>query len=251
LSKPTIIIQARTSSKRFPKKVLATIQNKPLIWHVINRAKKVKGVKQIILTTTKEVEDKVLVNIANNSKILSFVGSEKDVLNRYFQCALKYEADPIIRITGDCPLIDPEIISKLLRVFRKNQFDYLTNTLNPTFPDGLDVEIFSFLALEKANSRAKLRSEREHVTPFIKKKSNKFTIHNYENEIDLSKYRLTVDRKEDLVLIRKIYSIMKPKKIFGLKQILKILYKKPEIFEINSGIKRNEGYLLSLKNDSK
>jgi spore coat polysaccharide biosynthesis protein SpsF len=242
------MIQARTGSKRFPKKVLARIQNKPLIYYIISRAKKTKT-NQIVLLTTKKTEDKTLLRLAKKYQILGYSGEINDVLSRFYHCAIEFDADPIIRITGDCPMIDSKIIDKLLDVYLKNNYDYVTNTLHPTFPDGLDVEIFSFSALEKAFKNAKLKSEREHVTPYIRNNRKIFKIFNFVNDENLSHLRWTVDEKKDLKLVRKIYSLMKPNVNFNYKQILKIISKNPSLTKINNGIQRNEGYLISLRKD--
>jgi spore coat polysaccharide biosynthesis protein SpsF (cytidylyltransferase family) len=251
LLKPTIIIQARLGSKRFPEKVLEKIENKSLIWHVINRAKNVNGVEQIILATTKKKEDRVLVKIAENSGIIGFVGNDVNVLERYYQCAKKFNADPIIRITGDCPLIDPKIIEDLLKYYSSHDFNYVTNTNPPTYPDGLDIEIFSFSILETIRKKVEFISEREHVTSYIKKHPTNFKIYNLKNDIDLSQIRLTVDEELDLKIIKKLYAQMRPNKLFGLKDIIKIISKNPKLIEINNSIVRNEGYFISLKNDKK
>jgi spore coat polysaccharide biosynthesis protein SpsF (cytidylyltransferase family) len=246
-----IIIQARLGSKRLPRKSIAKIKNKPLIWYVIHRAKRVNGIKKIILATTKKKEDKVLVNIAKKSKVESFIGENNDVLDRYYKCALAYNADPIIRVTGDCPLLDPILISKMLRFYSKHNYDYVSNVLKPTYPDGLDVEIFSFNTLERIWKKAKLKSEREHVTSYIRNNLNEFRIFDYVNDKDLSSYRWTVDEKRDLEFVRKIYSLMHPKKYFTTNEILKVIMKNPKIQAINAGISRNEGYFKSLKKDKK
>lgn len=247
--KITVMIQARSGSNRLPKKILANIEGKPLIFHVINRIKKVKKVERIILITTRKKEDKILLNLVKKYDVLGFAGNEFDVLDRHYQCAKMYNADPIIRITSDCPLIDPDLISEILDFYINNNFDYVSNTINPTYPDGLDVEIFSFRALEEASLKAKLNSEREHVTPFIKNKSNKFKIFNYKSNIDLSHHRWTVDVKKDLKFVRKIYKLLRPQILFSSKKILKIIAKNPEISDINKGINRDEGYLRSLQNE--
>lgn len=249
--KTSIIIQARTGSHRLPRKVLASIERKPMIWHVVNRLKKVNGVDQIILATTRKKEDEKLIQIANDCDVRIFQGKANDVLDRYYNCAIKFNADPIIRITADCPLIDYDIINKMLKIFELNKFDYVCNNFPPTFPDGLDVEIFSFKSLKKSFEKAKLRSEREHVTPFIRKNENNFKVHNYKNKKDLSKYRFTVDEKEDLKFIRKIFTKFQPQTNIILKDILKILDENPELLKINNKIIRNEGYLKSLKKDIK
>ncbi len=245
------MIQARADSSRLPNKVLKTIEDKPLLWHVINRAKQVKNVDQIILITTRREIDKKIIDIANESQILSFQGDTLDVLNRHYQCALKFNADPIIRITSDCPLIDPKLAEEILEFFLSNNYDYVSNTISPTYPDGLDTEIFSFMALKEAANQAKLKSEREHMTSYIKNNSERFKLYNYKNEQDNSKFRWTVDEKSDLEFVRRIYFEMSPKKIFSMNDILEIISKNPEIQKINSGIMRNEGYMKSLKEEEK
>lgn len=251
MSKTTIIIQARIGSKRFPRKVISKIQGEYMISHIINRTKCVKAVNQIILATTKKDEDKILLDIAKNQNIFSFAGDEKDVLKRYFLAAEKFNADPIIRITGDCPLCDPKIIQKLIKIFNEKKIDYVSNRIIPTFPDGLDVEIFSFKALKKAEKEAKLQSEREHVTPYIYNNKKKFSIFNVKNKKDLSLFRWTVDEKKDLVFVKKIFEAMEPKKIFFMKDVEKVLKENPEFIKINNHISRDEGYLISKKSDEK
>lgn len=243
------MIQARVGSNRFPKKVLAKIENKPMIWHVINRVKKVKGITEIILITTFRKDDKNLLKIAKESGIHSFSGDIKNVLNRHYQCALKYNADVIIRITGDCPLMDFKILEKMLNFYMRYDYDYLTNVYPPTFPDGLDVEIFSFKTLEKMVRKAKLPSEKEHVTSYIRNHPKEFKIFNYENESDLSRFRWTVDERQDLVFVRTIYRKMRPKMIFSMQNVMNIISKYPNITKINAEISRNEGYLKSLRMD--
>ena len=220
-----------------------------MIWYSIERIKKIHGIKQVILATTKNSQDKILLRIAKDCNILSFTGKTCDVLDRYYQCAIEFDADPIIRITGDCPLIDSVIIKKMLDKYMKNDYDYLTNTFPPTFPDGLDVEIFSFKTLQKIVREAKLSSEKEHVTSYIHNHPKKLNIFNYENRIDLSKFRWTVDEKRDLTLVKKIYKKMKPKVNFSMQTILKIISEEPNISKINSNISRNEGYARSVKRD--
>jgi spore coat polysaccharide biosynthesis protein SpsF (cytidylyltransferase family) len=250
-TKSTIIIQARTGSSRLPRKVLSKIQSKSMIWHVINRVKKVKNVDQIILATSTNPSDNSLVKIAEKENILAFTGSTNDVLDRYYQASLKFTADPIIRITGDCPLIDPQVITKMLDFFQHEKYDLISNNINPTFPDGLDASIFSFNALKQAWKKSNLQSEREHVVPYITKNKKSFKIFSYENSKNLSNYRWTVDEKNDLNFVRKIYHLMKPKTIFYTNDILKILKQNPKLLTINSSISRDEGYTKSLKNDHK
>jgi spore coat polysaccharide biosynthesis protein SpsF len=251
LAKPTIIIQARIGSRRFPKKVLAKIENKPMIWYVIERIKGIRGIKQVVLVTTKNSQDKILLKIAKDCNIMSFKGKTCDVLDRYYKCAIEFDADPIIRITGDCPLIDSKIIEKMLNFYMKHDYEYLSNIYPPTFPDGLDVEIFSFKTLEKLIKKAKLVSEKEHVTSYIRNHPKEFKIFNYENTINLSRFRWTIDERKDLTFVRTIYKKMRPKVVFSMQSVMKIISKDPNITKINSDISRNEGYLKSLKTDKK
>ena len=214
--KITVLIQARTYSSRLPEKVLAEIEGKQLVWHVINRVKKIKSVQQIALITTTKKNDKILLELAQKNHIIGFSGDEFDVLDRHYQCAKKMNADPIIRITSDCPLIDPYLVEEMLQFFLENNYDYVSNIIPPTYPDGLDAEIFTFKTLEKAANEAKLLSEREHVTTYISKNPSKFKLLNYKNNEDLSHLRWTVDRDVDLEFVKQIYSKMKPSTIFGV-----------------------------------
>ena len=247
--KITVIIEARTGSSRLRNKVIAEIEGKPMIFYVIDRVKQIKSVEQIILATTQEKNDKILIEIAKQNSIGIFTGDSMDVLNRDYQCALQNNADPIIRITGDCPLIDPDIIGEMLEFYLKNNYDYISNRINPKYPDGLDVEIYSFRTLQMVEQNAKWSSERELVTTYITKNPKIFKIFSYENQEDLSGHRWTVDEQNDLEFVRKIYSIMKPKTNFSMNEIIEILVKNPELLKINSGIMRNEGHLKLYDND--
>ena len=247
--KITVIIEARTGSSRLRNKVIAEIEGKPMIFYVIDRVKQIKSVEQIILATTQEKNDKILIEIAKQNSIGVFTGDSMDVLNRDYQCALQNNADPIIRITGDCPLIDPDIVEEMLEFYLKNNYDYISNRINPKYPDGLDVEIYSFKTLQMVEQNAKLSSERSLVTTYITKNPKIFKIFSYENQEDLSGHRWTVDEQNDLEFVRKIYSIMKPKTNFSMNKIMEILIKNPELLKINSGIVRNEGHLKLYDND--
>jgi spore coat polysaccharide biosynthesis protein SpsF len=249
MAKSTVMIQTRIGSSRLPNKVLELIENQAMISHVINRVKKIKNIDQIILITTTQSEDKQLLNIAKEHDIQYFQGSVDDVLDRHFQCAVIFNADPIIRITSDCPLIDPEVSSKILEYYLQNNYDYVSNTITPTYPDGLDTEIFSFKALSKAHIESNLPSEREHVTTYFTKNPKKFRIKNFPNTVDLSKFRWTVDRTQDLDFVRRIYNYMAPKTIFSMNDVLDIIKKYHELSKINDQIMRNEGHLKSLKKD--
>ena len=247
--KITVIIEARTDSSRLPNKVIAEIEGRPMIFYVIDRVKQIKAVEQIILATTQEKNDQILIEIGKQNSIMTFAGDSIDVLNRDYQCALQNNADPIIRITGDCPLIDSNIVENMLQFFLENDYDYISNRISPKYPDGLDVEIYSFKTLQMVAQNAKWSSERELVTTYITKNPKIFKIFSYENQEDLSHYRWTVDEEKDLEFVRQIYSIMKPKTNFSMNKIIDILKKNPELSNINSGIMRNEGHLKLYDND--
>ena len=250
MKKIIAIIQARLDSTRLPRKALINILGKPLIIHLLERVKESKKIDDIIAATTDRKVDDELVKVLKNQGVKVFRGSNKDVLDRYYQAATKYCADVIVRVTGDCPLIDPNIIDLIIQHYLDNDFDYVTNIIVPTYPDGLDVEIFSYETLKKTWEESKLLSEREHVTPYIKKHPEIFRLNNFKNSVDWSHLRWTVDQKEDLKFVIEIYKRLYNKKpLFLMKDILQILDEEPELKEINSRIQRDEGYLKSLKED--
>jgi len=246
------IIQARTDSTRLPNKALKDIQGKPLILHVIERVQYAKLLDKVVLATTTRSIDTPLAELVQAQGISIFRGDCDDVLDRYFQAATQCHAEVIVRITGDCPLIDPRVIDTVVQVFLQHHYDYVANTLQPTYPDGLDVEVFSYKTLKKAWNEATLASEREHVTAYIRNHPEQFTHYNIKNSVDLSKFRWTVDQQEDLEFVREIFKRLYTKeKIFYMEDILPLLQQHPELQEINAGIQRNEGYLRSLKHDKK
>ena len=247
--KITCVIQARTDSKRLANKVLKEIEGTPMICHIINRIKRSRNVEQIILATTDNNSDKILLDIAEKFKIIGFAGDEDDVLERFFDAATSFSADPIVRITGDCPLVDPELLDIMIQIFLENKYDYISNTIERTFPDGLDIEIFSFDALKKAHEEAKWSSEREHVTPFIIKNQDLFKVYNYKNKQDLSNLRWCIDEEDDLLMVKQIFHEMGNKQFFSTDDIIELISKNPRIAETNRKIKTNEGYKKSLKND--
>jgi spore coat polysaccharide biosynthesis protein SpsF len=252
MSKIVAIIQARTDSTRLPNKVMADILGKPMIVRLLGRVKESTTIDEIILATTTRAIDTPLANIVRNYGLPVFRGRWSDVLDRYYKAATKYHARGIVRITGDCPLIDPQIVDKVIQVFLKNKFDYVSNTLERTYPDGLDVEVFSYTTLQKAWKEAFIASDREHVTPYIRNNPKKFSLQNVKQTTDFSHLRWTVDQKQDLEFVREIFKRLYHKqKIFYMKDIIALLQEHPELKEINAGIKRNEGYIRSLEQDKK
>jgi len=243
------IIQARMGSSRLPGKVLMkTDVGKPLLFYVIKQVQCAKKINKIIVATTINREDDEIEKYVKSLGIICFRGNEKDVLDRYYQCAKKFSFSTIIRITADCPLIDPTIIDKVVERKISGSFDYVTNTLPRTFPDGMDVEVFSFDALQKAWKNAKLPSEKEHVTLFIRNKKMEYKLENVLNIKDLGKIRLTVDEKEDFVLINKIITKIGKMPIF-LEDVIKLFDIEPKLKKINEDIISNEGMKNSLKED--
>jgi spore coat polysaccharide biosynthesis protein SpsF (cytidylyltransferase family) len=227
------IIQARMGSSRLPGKVLMkTDEDKPLLFYVIKQLQYSKKFKKIIVATTTNKEDDTIEECVKALGVECFRGNEKDVLDRYYQCAKKFSLSVIIRITADCPLIDPIITDKVIEKFFSSNFDYATNTLVRTFPDGMDVEVFSFDALEKAWKNAILPSEREHVTPFIRNKKMDYKLINIENSKNLGNIRITVDRKQDYELVNKIIYKIKKRPIL-LNDVLKLFTKEPQLKDIN------------------
>ncbi|WP_446897236.1 cytidylyltransferase domain-containing protein [Clostridium sp. LBM24168] len=239
------IVQARTGSTRLPGKVLKKICGKTVLEHVIGRLKRVRNIDKIVIATTTKKQDDIIVEIAEKSLVCYFRGSEQDVLSRYYYAAKQYDADIVIRVTSDCPLIDPEVIDNMIEKFKnlnkKENIDYLSNKIKPTYPRGLDVEIFTFDALEKCFREANKDYEREHVTPYIYLNPDKFKFKNYENKEDYSTFRWTLDTKEDLELIEIIYNnLYKENSLFYFEDILKFVLSNPEISKINKNVMQKE-----------
>ena len=240
--KYTVIIQARLGSTRFPHKMVKKIGNQTIIEILITRLKQSRLINNIILATTKKKHDNKLDLLARKNKIRVFRGSEDNVLERFYKASKSIESDYLIRICGDCPLLDSTIIDKLIKINNKKKFDYLSNINPPSFPDGFDVEIFSKKILKEAYLKAKSKYDKEHVTPYIiRKAKSKF---NLKNSKDFSNLRLTIDEEKDFLVINKIINKIN-KKNFGLSDIIKLKKQKPEIFKINQDLKRNEGSILN------
>ncbi|MBW2993080.1 aminotransferase class III-fold pyridoxal phosphate-dependent enzyme [Candidatus Woesearchaeota archaeon] len=242
------IIQARMGSTRLPGKMLKKINGKPLIFYALEQIKKSKLIDKMVLATTNKKRDVVLLNTVKQAGYDVFAGDEDDVLDRYYQAAKLFKGDIIVRLTGDCPLIDANIIDYVLQKFKDDSCDYASNIHPPTFPDGLDVEVFSFNSLEKAWGGAKLNSEREHVTPYIWKNKDKFKLLNLKNDTDFSEIRLTVDEEDDFLFINKLLNKIGNREI-TLNLIAETLQKFPELRELNNKFERNEGYAKSIKED--
>lgn len=249
------LIQARMSSTRLPKKVMRLIGGEPMLFRQIERLRDSKRVDQWAVVTSTDPTDAELVSECTKRGCQVFAGSLEDVLDRYYKAALAIRPSQVVRVTGDCPIIDPEIIDDLIDFHMAGGFEYSSNALEPTFPDGLDCEIINWSVLEQAWKEAKLPSEREHVTPFIYKDfktAPKFKIGSYKSQINYSHFRWTVDEVRDFELITEIFENLythNPK--FRTGDVLELLKKKPALASLNSSIERNEGYKRSLAKDPK
>src|SRR5262245_10854566 len=214
--KVTAIVQARSASRRLPGKVLLPVAGKPILQHELERILRARQINELILATTKDPKDDPVaaLGVAVGCKV--FRGDENDVLDRFYQAARESAADVVVRLTGDEPFMDPALIDEITGSFIAGRVhDYLSNTLNPTYPDGLDVEVFEFSALENAWRNAELPSEREHVTPYIYNNSdlrggNRFLARNYPFAADLSHLRWTLDESLDLEVVREVYERLYP-----------------------------------------
>ena len=250
------------SSSRLPGKVLLPIEKKPMLYYVIKQTKASKLVNDMIIATTTSDEDDVIVDFCEKYNLKYFRGSKSDVLDRYYKCAKKFGCDPVVRISSDCPLIDPTVIDKVIKKFLNDSYDYIGTSLiksgsqwkysSCNFPQGMAVEISTFKALEKTWKEAKKPSEREHVFTYIPSNPKLFRISNVKNRTDLSYIRCTVDRKEDLHFVQKIYEKISKKKPFvRITDILEIVQREPSLLSVNKQIPFDEGYKRSQLEDAK
>jgi len=241
------IIQARMGSSRLPGKTMKKIDDHYVIDYVIEQLKLAKKSDTMIVATTNLVEDDIICDHLSLKRLKYFRGSSHDVLDRYYRCAKEFSIDVIVRITADNPLIDPQIVDLVINEYNIHTCDLVTNTIHRTFPYGTEVEVFSFKALEKAWKFAKKPSEREHVTPFIRDPENGFGLINIENDNDLSFLRYTVDRHEDLELVKEITKNISKRPIL-MQDIVDLYKNKPIIFDVNKNV-THDGFLSSLKKD--
>ena len=238
-------------STRLPGKVLMLLDKKHTVLdYVINQLKHSKLLGKIIIATTNLEEDDVIIDFAKKNEIEYFRGESTDVLDRYYKCAEKFSLDTIVRITSDEPLIDPTIVDQIIINFQKIGCDFASNNLIRTFPVGFDAEVFSRQALEKTWREAKLPSEREHVTPFMKKNKDVFQQFNLKNSQNIPISRLTLDRAEDLKILKVITSKILERPIL-FRQIFELFEQEPNLLELCNNIDPLEGYNKSLKDDEK
>ena len=241
--KAVAIVQARMGSTRLPNKVLRKIGDKPMIQVLLERLSFSKKIDEIVVATSIDKRNEELGSVVKQLGYKIFYGSENDVLLRYLDTAKYVNADIIVRVTGDCPLIDPTLVDLCIERFLAENVDYLSNTQPPTFPDGLDTEVFSFQALERSVSEATSSYEREHVTPFLR--SDIGTRRGQVlSETDYSSSRWTVDEKADLTVVQNVFQFFAPRVNFGWREVLDLEANRPDLFEANYGLARNEGALM-------
>lgn len=243
------IIQARMGSTRLPGKTFAEVGGKPMLGRLLERVGASRYVKDCILATTNESGDDVLAEFALRRGLKLFRGSEADVLDRIYEAARRYDVRTIVRVTPDCPLLDPQVMDQVIEVYRSGRYDYVSNTLGRRFPDGLDVEVFSFEALEWSWRQAKLPSEREHVTLHIRT-CGRFRIGNVDAPADFSRLKWSVDTADDLTFVRTVYARLGQNgTTFYLKDVLDLLQREPQLGGAHSHRVVNEGYYRSLAED--
>jgi spore coat polysaccharide biosynthesis protein SpsF len=237
--KVVAIIQARMSSTRLPGKVLKKVNNETLLEHMLKRVKKSTKIDEIIVATTILESDDRIVDLCSKIGIKTYRGSEENVLSRYYEAAIANHADIIVRLTSDCPLMDPFVIDKCIELYQKDQCDYVSNSLERSYPRGMDVEVFSFKSLETAYLNAKEMLELEHVTPYIYLNSSLFQLKHLTYSSNNSQYRLTVDTEEDLELVSWVINSFGDSN-YTLEEILHLLKSNPEKALINAHIEQKK-----------
>jgi spore coat polysaccharide biosynthesis protein SpsF len=244
------ILQSRTTSKRLPRKVLLDLGGRPMIIREIERIRRARRLDAIVLATSDNHLDDELASIVAGEGIAVFRGHLDDVLTRFASAIQQYPCQHVVRLTGDCPFIDPQVIDEVVSHHLATGSDITTNAVEPTFPDGLDVEVVRSESLLIAAAQARLGSEREHVTQFIYNRPERFRISHYKGLVDYSHHRWTVDERADLVFVRQVFDAIYPKNpTFTFRDVLELLERRPELTQINARIGRNEGLATSLNAD--
>ncbi len=239
MKKVEIYVQARMGSTRLPGKVVKEVLGRPLLSYLLERLKRVSLAQTIYVLTTQSSEDDVIIKECRDEKVPVFRGSSEDVLSRYYLLACERKPDAIVRITADCPLIDPAIIDSVIKAFLEEKVDYASNTIHYTYPRGMDVEVFSFKALERAYKEAMQASEKEHVTLYMYRHPELFQVKNVAGLKKYSSLRLTVDTQEDFELIKRLLEELYPKKpSFTLEDIIATLKEHPEWQQLNAHIQQ-------------
>ncbi|MFC1590919.1 cytidylyltransferase domain-containing protein [Thermodesulfobacteriota bacterium] len=243
-------IQARMSSSRLPGKVFKPIQGRPMLELELERVRSCRSIDGVAVVTTTHADDQPIVDLGRRLNVGVFCGSMENVLNRFYQAAKKFRPDHVVRITGDCPLIDPVVVDEMVRLYLEQGGDYGTNCMPPTYPDGLDAEIFSFQALELAHAEAVLPSHLEHISLFFEEQPERFKIVNLAHSEDLSHLRWTVDEPEDYEFVKGVFAALYPANpCFGFRAVLAVLEQNPELMALNRHFERNEGLIKSKEED--
>ena len=230
------IIQARMGSTRLPGKVLMDMEGRTVLARVVSRLRRATRIDEIAVATTNSAADDVIVRECSRLNISSFRGSENDVLDRYYQAARVFAAEAVVRITSDCPVIDPGLVDQTIELFLRQHGDYASNSFPPIYPRGLDVEVFTIAALEKAWRDARKPYEREHATPYFYEHPELFRLVSLRGQVDHSRYRWTLDTAEDLALLRTIYARFGGKDDFSWCEIIQLMELEPELAELNSRV---------------
>jgi spore coat polysaccharide biosynthesis protein SpsF len=245
------ILQARVSSTRLPGKVLKPILGKPMLIRQVERVEQSRLIDYLLIATSREVSDDPIEQLCEENGIAIFRGSLDDSLDRFYQAAEPLSPAHIVRLTGDCPLSDPDLIDQVIEFHLTGNYDYSSNTVEPTYPDGLDVEIFRFSCLKQAWAEVVLPSHREHVTPFIYQQPERFRIGSFKSDVDRSGLRWTVDEQLDFELVTRIYEALYPSNPeFTTRDVLAYLDKNPRLRDLNTVYRRNEGFQMSLAKDN-
>lgn len=232
------IIQARMGSSRLPGKCLENLSGKSVLERVVTRTRNARLLNEtVVATSTQELDDAIVAECARVA-VRAFRGDEMDVLDRYYRAAGEFSAEAIVRITADCPLIDSELIDGTIRAFLVSRADYATNSLKVTYPRGLDVEVFTSKALEQVWRLAHEPYQRAHVTPFFYENPSKFKITSLAADRDYSNHRWTLDTREDLEMIQKIYRHFEPRSDFGWQDVLSYVEQNPQVSDINCHIQQ-------------
>ena len=249
--KTLAIIQARMGSSRLPGKVMRPILGKPMLWHIVNRVRLTPSIAEVVVAVPDDAANDILRKFCRDEGIKWFAGSENDVLDRFYKTALEYKGDPIIRITADCPLADPQLIDELVEMFKTGLYDHVGVAAGAgaerfpegRFPDGLDAECFSFAALERAWKEATDLRDREHVTRYLWNNRQLFRCGDLKSKQNYPGIRLTVDHADDFQLISKIYeSLYQSYKPFLLDQVIEFLDNNPDLLELNRSIAQTHSY---------
>lgn len=234
------IVQARMDSKRLPGKILADIQGQPMIMRVVERTRKASCLKGVILATTTDPSDDEVADLCQARGYPTIRGHATDVLDRYHHAASLHDVDVIVRVTGDCPLMDPEVIDRTVSAFLASDppADYASNRIVPTYPVGLDVEVFTREALQRAHAETKVKYQREHVTPYFYESPGRFHVVSVESGGEYGGQRWTVDTAEDLQFVREIFRRLKDLENFGWRDVLHLLEQEPELAQINAHVRQ-------------